>query len=196
MSSDGRLGYMYHNPQAMAASYDYSPYPAPYDTTQIPQQPPARRPNSSESHSPHQTSAFNSPSAQYAPAPYAPYGIPPSAQWTGDNWNHYNQAFPPQSVAEVPFNSGPGRPEAPPNPPQDQRNYIPSQSSPDPRRADEHYASSPIVADQAKPRRRAKDISPTQSPSASPGLDFTKVYCFAQQPKISLTVFGLVNRIL
>lgn len=189
MSSDGR--YMYHNPQTMATSYDYSSYPTPYDTTQMPQQPPTRpmRPNSSQPHSPHQPSAFNSPSAQYSPASYAPYGIPSSGQWTGESWNHYNQSFP-QPISEVPFSSGPGRPDAPPNPPQDQRNYIPNQPSPDSHRTDERYASSPIVANQDKPRRRAKDLSPTHSPSASSGLDFTKVGHFTQQPKTPLTVSG------
>lgn len=163
----------------MATSYDYSSYPTPpYDTTQMPHQPPTRpmRSNSSQPHSPHQQSAFNSPSAQYSPASYAPYGMPPSGQWAGDNWNHYNQTFPPQPVPEVPFNSGPGRPEAPPSSPQDQRNYASNQpTSPDSRRNEERYVSSPIAAPQPKPRRRAKETPVNHSPPTTSGLDFVKV---------------------
>jgi hypothetical protein len=176
MSSDGR--YLYNNPPTMATSYDYPPYPtSSYDPTQMPPQPPARqmRSGSSQPHSPHQPPTFNSPPAQYPPAPYGAYGMPPSAgPWPAENWSHYNQSFGPPPIPDASFTSGPGRPEPVPSAPQDQRHYPPSQPSPDPRRNEERYAPPPDAASQ-KQRRREKDVPNSKSPVPVSGLDFAKV---------------------
>ena len=181
----------------MATSYDYPPYPtSSYDPTQMPPQPPPRqmRSGSSQPHSPHQQQTFNSPPAQYPPAPYGPYGMPqPSGQWPGENWSHYNQSFGPPPIPDPSFTSGPGRPEPVPSAPPDQRSYPPSQPSPDPRRNEERYAPSPADAPPQKPRRREKDVPDSKSPAPAAGLDFAKVYNLVCAYIMSLTTPFLLS---
>lgn len=178
----------------MATSYDYPSYPtSSYDPTQIPPQPPSRqmRSSSSQPHSPPQTATFNSPPAQYPPATYAPYGIPQSSgQWPGENWSHYNQTFGPPPIPDPSFTSGPGRPEPMPSAPQLQRNYSPSQTSPDPRN-EERYAQPPADTPPQKPRRREKGTSGSKSPVPATAMDFTKVMILLKQKYISFTLSAL-----
>ena len=162
----------------MATSYDYPTYPtSSYDPTQIAPQPPTRqmRSSSSQSHSPHQQAAFNSPPAQYPSAPYGPYGMPPSGQWAGENWSHYNQSFGPPPIPDASFTSGPGRPEPVSSVPQDQRSYPPAQPNPDLRRNEERYVPPPVEAPPQKPRPRENDAAASTSPGPAAGLDFAKV---------------------
>jgi hypothetical protein len=175
---------MYHHPQGIGSSYEYSSYPPSYENTQVPQ-PPLRSMRSTSSHSPHPhpQSQFNAPPSQPSyPAPYtsAPYAMPQPPppqpqQWTGESWTSYNQSFsPPAPIHEVPFNSGPGRPDSMSA---EQRTYA---SNPDPRRSDDRQAAPPPTSGPSatsQPKRRREKESPTALgvPSALPGLDFVKV---------------------
>jgi hypothetical protein len=176
---------MYHPSQGISPPYDYSSYPPPppsYDNAQVPQAPlrPMRSNSSSQPHSPHQQSQFNPPQPpyppNYAPGPY----MPPPPQWTGDNWTHYNQSFPPTAPPpppqppEGPFSSGQSRPEAVPSSSTESRSY-PLIPNSDPRRIDERQGPLPNPA-QPKSRRREKESSPSAvSPVTPTGLDFMKV---------------------
>ena len=199
MSSDGR--YMYHHPQGLGSSYEYASYPPSYENAQI-QQPPLRsmRSTSSQSHSPHPhphpQPQFNpAPSQPSYPAPYSPspYTMPQQQQqppppppppqqqqWTSETWTSYGQNFSPTApIQDVPFNSGPGRPDSSmPSSSSEQRTYA---SNPDPRRVDDRQVPPPTLSGPPAPavqakRRREKDSPLGPSiPNALPGLDFTKV---------------------
>jgi hypothetical protein len=186
MPSDAR--YVYHHPQGITSPYEYAGYPPPYENTQIPQQLPLRpmRPTSSHSPNPHpQFSPSTQPHSSYHhPSAYTSttYVTQHAPQWNGDNWTQYNQSFPPPPppppIPQVPFNSGPGRPEAVASVLADQRAYPSPQPIPEPRHNDERHVVPPAPGpiSQTKTRRKNRESPSTGGlPGTPPGMDFMKV---------------------
>jgi hypothetical protein len=154
----------------MNTSYEYAGYPQN-----------AYHPIRSQS-----PSTFNQQHQQQPQAPYQPaypYPVPQQHQWPADNWSTYAPQFQQPPMQEIPFNSGPGRPDQPPQNPLDHRQYSAPQPIPgqDPRRApDRPTPTTGQVAVVQQKRRRDKDpngptTSPPGIPGTPPGLDFMKV---------------------
>ncbi|TFK51995.1 hypothetical protein OE88DRAFT_1734998 [Heliocybe sulcata] len=197
MASDGR--YLYHPPPGSQPmpQYEYAPYPtSPYDSAPMQQQPQSRqmRPGPPPAHSPQHPPPQNPYPPQPGPAPYqTPYGAPPGSypvpphpqhqhhppppqpQWTGEGWPQYQQ---PQQFASAPppvqhdpsFASGPGRPDAAPNPSPDPRAYPPQGPSV---RTARSTGSTPQP--QAKQHERESSQPISRLPPGPPGIDFHKL---------------------
>src|ERR1700722_7362297 len=193
--------YHHYHPAGMNTSYEYAPYPqSTYESQQIPQPPLRSVRSGSAPHSPHQHSQFPSqnpyPSNYPPPPPYpmAQPPAPPPPQWAPEAWTNYNQPFSsPAPIQDVPFNSGPGRPNDPTVPPTsvEPRPYSSSQSNPtpNPRPTPDRPPTPPpgpaVPATQPKRRRDKETPAPPSGSDTPPRLDFLKVITYYPSPLIS-----------